>query len=180
MGVGVSYARVLSARTVNGRVLYDIAVQTDAGEIRPGEIDGTGAVFADSLIVGMVTGTAEGGSQFRPMRVGGGSSAVRGIITGRTALGADRFEYRWKAATGPENPADWVEGDGAELIAYQPLEGAAGGGFRSSGVSDANLAQQPGFAPVGLPVGARALFVQADGAWYIQTAQAIDGTCGGA
>lgn len=99
MSVSVSYARVLGVRTVEGRTLLDVAVQTDEGEIRPGEIDGTNVVFADSLVVGIVTGSRDSGQTFRPMRHagGGGSGNLKpAIIVSSRPIGEDLFEYQIK------------------------------------------------------------------------------------
>lgn len=91
----LTYARVKGTRTVGETTLLDIAVQTDEGEIHPGEIVAGGYVTAGSLIVGMLVGR-----DFEPMQQGegqrsGGSGFVRARITDSSSIGYGKYEYEW-------------------------------------------------------------------------------------
>ena len=141
-----------------------------------GSIESGGLVFADGLVVGMLTGSPDGGRTFRPMRQGGVAPiSRRAIITGRFAEGGSRWRYEVRFAVGPHSPDGWeLDPDSVPFSAYQPLEGEAVPGTLASGINTNNL---QGFIPVSLPVGAKVIVDRVDGEWYIRATQAIDGSC---
>jgi len=183
----LTFARIVEARTVSDRVLYDIAVQTASGEVRLGSIEAGGLVFADGLIVGMLTGSADSGQTFRPMRQGGSSTFVRARITGAVQTFFGQWDYTWVEVEPASSPGQYGEKTGgrnssADGVARNSMEtGNGAGSTLGSGVDTGNL--PPGFEPV--PIGTNAIvrlsgpFGDASPWWEFEASPHVDGTCGG-
>lgn len=187
--VALTFARIVDTRTVNDRVLYDIAVQVEGGELRMGSIESGGLVFADGLIVGMLTGSPDGGRTFRPMRQGAGSeSFVRARITQAASNGFGRWDYSWVEVQPGIVPGVYEDkpngrNSAANGIAINTIEVPnSSGGTLGSGVNSSNL--PAGFFPVAVGAGA---IVRLSGPfgdntpwWEFELSTHVDGTCGGA
>lgn len=185
--VALTFARIVDTRTVNDRVLYDIAVQVEGGELRMGSIESGGLVFADGLVVGMLTGSPDGGRTFRPMRQGVSSSFVRARITGAVQTFFGQWNYTWVEVEPAASPGQYGEKVGgrnssANGIARNSMEtGNGAGSTLGSGVDTSNL--PTGFEPV--PIGTGAIvrlvgpFGEASPWWEFEASPHVDGTCGG-
>ena len=185
----LTFARIVEARTVGDRVLYDIAVQTASGEVRLGSIEAGGLVFADGLIVGMLTGSADSGQTFRPMRQGGSvETFVRARITGAVAESYGKYDYAWvEVEPDASNVGEYIDktdgrNSGTAGVARNMNEFSnAAGSTLGSGINAANLPS--GFSPVPVGVGAvvRLYGPYGDAVpwWEFEVSGHVDGTCGG-
>lgn len=185
MTVGLSYARVLSARKVNDRTLLDIAVQTDAGEVRPGEIEAGGFVTANSLILGAMIG-----DEFVPMRSGGGRRAtiIRAMVDSVESITYGRYRYAWTEVEPGTAPGEYTPVSGGRNSIddgplYNGMEAPnASGGSLGSGIDSNNL--PAGFTPTALGHGAVVWIegpfgTESDPWWDMSVSTHVDGECGG-
>lgn len=188
--VALTFARIVDTRTVNDRVLYDIAVQVEGGELRMGSIESGGLVFADGLIVGMLTGSPDGGRTFRPMRQGGSVQAsTRARITGSAVAAYGQWDYTWvEVIPDPDNVGEYLDKPEGRTSATAGVArnmnevGNQVGGTLGSGINANNLPS--GFAPVPVGVGAVVMlygpYGDATPWWEFELSGHVDGTCGGA
>jgi hypothetical protein len=184
----LTYARVKSTRKVGETTLLDIAVQTENGEIHPGEIVAGGYVTADSLIVGMLAGR-----DFKPMRQASGRQASADIvfakITGASSVGYGEYEYQWIEVEPSDTPGAYTAVDsGLNSTADGPIRNTiespnVSGGTLGSGIDSGTL--PAGFDPV--PVGDNAVVwvrgpygSESDPWWAMCVSTHVDGSCGGA
>lgn len=183
----LTFARVKSARKVGDTTLLNIAVQTEGGEVSPGEIVAGGFVTGDSLIFGAMVG-----DKFVPWRNGrsvssGATTYAR--ITGSNSLGGGRFRYQWEEVVpDPDNPGEYISPDSPrdsdnDGFAYNGMETPnTSGGILGSGVNSDTL--PAGFAPVRVGLGAvveiTGPFGEGSSAWWtFSVSTHVDGQCSG-
>lgn len=186
--VQFTVARIVADRPVpggdNGATAYDLEIVTSDGiktftnVVPSGEGLLFGAWVGGKFIpVSPLTSARTPGDGIDPGG-GGGNRHIRAIIGPSTQIGDGQYRYLFQEATGPAQPSLWTVKPGGILgSCHQPLEGGTGTTLYS-GIDKANLGDN--FEPVPIAEGARAILVEVDSAWYIQTAQAVDGACPGA
>lgn len=177
----LTFARIVSVREVNDRTFYDIAVQTEAGEIRPGEIEAGSYVFGDGLIFGAMVG-----DEFKPWRSRSRTATIiRARIDGSSNIGNGRFRYDWTEVEPGSTPGTYTarsRNSGSDGYLYNGMEVPNDGGVLGSGIRRVNIPQ--GFAPVPLADGAvvwiEGPFGDTEKWWDFSVSTHVDGSCGGA